>query len=512
MKFYPLLAVLLLAGVKQPQTVTAAESKDSVALVTAAERSQHFAAVNKHLELGGELYGYADIDGDVLLFADQLRRLAERVAEAQPAAGAMLQQDFGKIFDDLGLTDIKAIGLSSVREGEAWYRNRVYFHTPGGRHGFMSVLGGPAVPFVHTKLAPADTDFYSEGEFDLPAVYKALRAIVVRVGGEMTANMLEAQLKQGGAEAGVVPLDVIQSLKGRSVLIVRLDAEKNIALPTPPQPVNVPAFSLLLRVDGLGATAEKLLAIAPPIFEAKQEGAVKTYTLQTPLPVEGIQPVLAVENGALYLATSPAFLQECLGRKSGLDQNKEFQQALAAVGREGNGLSYISPKIFARLKQLAAINPDANLETQRVFAMIAENIPDVSRPLITTRINLPEGVLVRSSWNRTLKPALAAAVVYNPVSIGLIAAMAIPAYQKVRANSQEKAIQNNLRMFHAAAQQYMLENAKSQVKYADIVGPGKILEELKQVAGEDYSELVLKDSDVSISVTTSAGKEIRLDL
>lgn len=504
MKFYPLLAVLLVAGLKQTPTVFAAESKDSASLVTAAERSQHFAAVNKHLELGGELYGYADIDGDAQLFAAQLRRMADNVAEAQPMAGAMLQQDFGKIFEELGLTDVKAIGLSSVRDGNAGYRNRVYFYTPAGRHGLLSVLGGSAAPYVHTKLAPADADFYAEGEFDLPSAYKAIRAVIVRVGGEMTASMVDTQLKKAGAEAGVSALEIIQSLKGRSAMVLRVDAEKNIALPTP-QPVNIPAFSLLLRIDGLGATLEKALA-AVPVFEVKQEGTMKTYTLQIPLPVEGLQPVLAIENGVLYLATSPAFLKECREQKTNLAQNKEFQAALSQVGAEGNGLAYVSPKFFKRLRQLDAINPQAAPEAKRVFAMIAENIPELTRPLVTGRTNLPDGILVRSWSHRTLKPALAAVAVYNPVTIGVLAAMAIPAFQKVRANSQEKMIQNNLRQFSAAAQQYMLENAKDVVKYDDIVGPGKYIETLNPVLGEDYKSIVVHSTDASITVTTAAGK------
>lgn len=45
------------------------------------------------------------------------------------------------------------------------------------------------------------------------------------------------------------------------------------------------------------------------------------------------------------------------------------------------------------------------------------------------------------------------------VIIGLLAAMAIPAFQKVRSNSVQKALENDARQIAAAAQQYILENA-----------------------------------------------------
>jgi len=44
------------------------------------------------------------------------------------------------------------------------------------------------------------------------------------------------------------------------------------------------------------------------------------------------------------------------------------------------------------------------------------------------------------------------------VIIGLLAAMAIPAFQKVRESSIQKAMQNDARQLASAAQQYILEN------------------------------------------------------
>lgn len=43
------------------------------------------------------------------------------------------------------------------------------------------------------------------------------------------------------------------------------------------------------------------------------------------------------------------------------------------------------------------------------------------------------------------------------VIIGLLAAMAIPAFQKVRTSSQDKAVLNNARSLAAAADTYFLE-------------------------------------------------------
>src|SRR5256885_14977671 len=56
------------------------------------------------------------------------------------------------------------------------------------------------------------------------------------------------------------------------------------------------------------------------------------------------------------------------------------------------------------------------------------------------------------------------------VIIGLLAAMAIPAFQKVRQASQDKAVLNNARQMSAAADQYYLEYGGSRVASANLVG------------------------------------------
>lgn len=59
------------------------------------------------------------------------------------------------------------------------------------------------------------------------------------------------------------------------------------------------------------------------------------------------------------------------------------------------------------------------------------------------------------------------------VMMGLLAAMAIPAFQKVRQSSQAKVCFNNQRMLTAALDQYQLENGKGVQKWEDVVGPSK---------------------------------------
>lgn len=88
------------------------------------------------------------------------------------------------------------------------------------------------------------------------------------------------------------------------------------------------------------------------------------------------------------------------------------------------------------------------------------------------------------------------------VIIGLLAAMAIPAFQKVRASSQEKAIINNLRQLSGAAQQYFLENGVDTATWDDLVGEGKYIKTIQKVAGETYPATFSQD-DTQLAATGS---------
>jgi len=89
------------------------------------------------------------------------------------------------------------------------------------------------------------------------------------------------------------------------------------------------------------------------------------------------------------------------------------------------------------------------------------------------------------------------------VIIGLLAAMAIPAFQKVRQSSQDKAVLNNARQLAAAADQYFLENGVSSVASAALVGATNYVKAINTVAGESYPGNYTQG--VTISIGAVAG-------
>jgi type IV pilus assembly protein PilA len=89
------------------------------------------------------------------------------------------------------------------------------------------------------------------------------------------------------------------------------------------------------------------------------------------------------------------------------------------------------------------------------------------------------------------------------VIIGLLAAMAIPAFQKVRTSSQDKAVLNNARQLSAGADQYYLENGVSTVTLSDLLGPTSYVKTLNTVANETYP--LTFTQGVTVTIQSVAG-------
>jgi len=118
-----------------------------------------------------------------------------------------------------------------------------------------------------------------------------------------------------------------------------------------------------------------------------------------------------------------------------------------------------------------------------------------------------EAVFVKKSGQEHRLPL--ASPQHRPALSALSAAGTAPA---AASEATQRAIRSNLRALAAAARQYQLERGTTAVSFADLVGPGKFIGELKSVAGENYSTLTFSPDVTAISVTTTDGATVAIDL
>jgi len=91
------------------------------------------------------------------------------------------------------------------------------------------------------------------------------------------------------------------------------------------------------------------------------------------------------------------------------------------------------------------------------------------------------------------------------VIIGLLAVMAIPAFNKVRQEARGKTVLNNLRQIASAGQQYILDQGVTQATYTQLLNDRRF-PAIKPVAGENYSNLTVSQGGTKL-VATAAGNQ-----
>lgn len=133
----------------------------------------------------------------------------------------------------------------------------------------------------------------------------------------------------------------------------------------------------------------------------------------------------------------------------------------------------IASKQTLALSALEARNTALSAEVERLRADV-------------TRLNSHNAQLVAPSPQATLQPESPASTPATPAQ-------------------QQQAMTNNLRQLAAAADQFMLENARPSASYADLVGPDKYVKRLMSIDGEDYTALSFDQSGAPLTVTTQNG-------
>lgn len=90
------------------------------------------------------------------------------------------------------------------------------------------------------------------------------------------------------------------------------------------------------------------------------------------------------------------------------------------------------------------------------------------------------------------------------VIIGMLAALAIPAFQKVRTASQDKAVLNNARQMAAAADAYFLESGATYAASSSLIGATNYVKSLNTVALEIYPDFYTQGITLTISGIANA--------
>lgn len=459
------------------------EKKPAPGLTPVAEagRSPAFSATVAKLDLGGPVFLFADTQGDPKRVADALLALG-RTAAQQPGVDPVLKNlpaNIDPYLADLGLDNIHAIGVSSRIDGVGFV-NKSFLYTPGGPKGLGLLFGSTNKPFAAPRIAPANTLFVAEGVFEADKLVAVVRAAAGHAMGEAQAKaQVDKLLATQIPNAPYTVSKLLERLSGRAIIGVQVRPGESVSVS---EKVTLPAIDLTLALDDRTALFDEVSALAGM---AGQNGAVEigenadTRYIRikaTPVPqFARYRPVIALHkaSGRVFISTNDATLGEWTGAAGKLADDAKFKAAAAGLTAEGTSLCYVSSDlgdvintIFAALEPTLRSNEDK--QALAVWKQIIEGatVKGATGLYAATRIEA-DGYYSESRSPYSEKPNAylwasksSAGIV---VTVGGMAALAIPAFKKVRNNAIEKTLINDARQLSSAAQQYMSENATTSV-------------------------------------------------
>lgn len=364
-----LLAVILpLSG-----TIGAAPALPDQAPSDPAEEAARFASVTGQVDLGGVVFGYLSVDGDLTAIGKYANSFLDEMRKVQPDVPPVNVPALLKI---TGLDAISALGFSSVATADG-FRNKTYVHTPKGRRGLLRLMGGESKPFEVVALAPAGSDLVIEQDLNLKTLYESVLKAAGLAMGEQGKAMVRMALKQPMPPPITFTMEkVMADLDTKLTVIIDVDPTKMVNLPDA-KGMKIPQLKGAVLIDGLGWIADELTKVLEPMLAqgGKRKPPFKILRNANWVGMQldlisasaaserekkeiselGLEAALLAHHlpsGKLVLASGKEFADKLFAPKPGLGQDPAFQKTMKGLPMEGTALSYASPVFFSSLRKV----------------------------------------------------------------------------------------------------------------------------------------------------------------
>jgi type IV pilus assembly protein PilA len=469
----------------------------SVALPLAPAVADYDEAI-EYLDTDGALLAYLNFSGDGAEIAAALNAIYADVTTASPELPP-IPLDFNQLFRALGFHSLEAFAMSSKEIEPGLHRNRSVTLFQGAPAGLMSLYGvDEAGSFTAAELAPADASGAITATLDLKALETTAIAVLQQAMGPMGEGLIRQQLSQTVPSTSLTYARLLEALSGKVDGFWRQTYEDDLSS----------EFEFFIQFEsGAGLLADLRPWLEGRGIEAVTEGSRTRFDLSSLLPPEATFELYAEtteSSGALRIYTSVDWNHETPGPR--LSADPSFRALAERLPAKGIAFNYSAEADMGNLLAAVKMFPEA-----APYAPAIESAYDfLIGPYMQANFTVSrmEGEVMISDQLAGFSTKQVVTTVPLMIGGGLTAAMAVPAFQKVRQESQKKAVTNNLRQLAAAADQYFLENGVTEVRATELYGT--YLDPLKPVAGENYDKLVLR-SGQPIRVLLRNGTEIVID-
>lgn len=476
--------------------------------------------IREYIETGGVVDVAFDLTGDVDYISGILDGLLDQVRAVDP--------DFAKIpfrsrefATALGLDGIGGFGLSSHPLDSVRFRNLSFVQIQGERRGLLKISGGAPAPFRILDMAEDSVDLAIEADLDFKSLNETLGNATEAAGGAIGRAGWTALAVTPIPGTPITTLDILNQLETRAFFVLDLDPSQSVRIPLEEGSIKIPSIHWVFHIEGLAPVLDKLRPQIDALPKLRIESLSDGFNLSLAESADlehlrsrfGIDPTVRVNTTAntVTFASNPERASAFGNPRNPLGASAVWKKTAVGLPLDGNALTFINPETAGVIRDVvdqietASVDPAVGMLTWQLGLL---GLSDSGYAAVSQ--NLPDGLFTIANAESTHKPTIVSALMYNPLTVGLLSAMAIPAFQEVREKSRETAVLNNLRQISSASEQYFLEYGVDEVAIEKLIGPDAYIRDLESYAGESYDGLILRPGE-TISVTLGNGETVSYD-
>ena len=427
-----------------------------------------YADIHSRLDAGGDLMVVANVDG---LLEDALKSLRNMflLGPADEMAEVLETMDrIGQFLQANGFYAVQGLGLSVVPRADGRNDIKLFIarEATAARLPFWRgyVGAAPVAMNVHAYL-PRDTVTAVSTTGDMRFSWQLVRNAVSEVGGPEGGAALEQGLQAFADLAGRTADELIGSLRPETLFSVQLSETETLPVPLgdAENAIAIPLPSLLYIVgvedDTVINTVQHLMqTMTGEELPGQREEDATLYALpfSPPIPIP-LQPTLGVHGNYLLIGSSPEVVRSAISaarHRDGLLATADFMQAFPDIDKPNNGIHFISERLGEVLQQVRnEALAQSSGEGPEAAYMAALMETKAQTGLALTLYNLPSGIHLTGAGHLGVRDLVGATVI---APVGLMAAIALPAFANARMHAQEVGCTNNLRMLDAAKEQHAM--------------------------------------------------------
>ena len=426
-----------------------------------------FAEVSAKLDPNGSLYLYystEDVIETVEEYTDALIGFAKETAGSGaagfrpgPQEQAMIDSGtkVGKAFyDQLGISEISGVGMSSIEFEKGLHRNKaVIHHFPDKSTGKLwSLFGSEPHEIGMLKMLPANTALALSHEFNAKALMEWLPELAKASGDEAIEAQFDQAMQMANMMIGI--RNLTGSFGNQLGLFVTLDTANTI--PLPPEmggEIPTPGLGLVMKVkdDKIADMILIALETSPVPFEKQSIEGIEAHVLTEPAPTPfPLAPALFKLDDHIVAASNSKLAAKIIathrGDEAGLTSTDEFQRLAKGLDLKGNHFFFVGELIG---KTVAPIM-DAAMEAQP----LPPGFPDFDleaaynmQTLGLVRVEA-DGIVFENHSTSGLVNSVAIQAGVVPVAVG--AGMLLPALAKSKTKAQGITCMNNMKQIALA--------------------------------------------------------------